>query len=90
MQRYKEADANRFALLAELRRQGAKSRISGAMGGSPAGDDFSRTEERIERDASYADALDDLDADLGGAPRTPPPADDVDARLAELKRRMGM
>ncbi|HEU4452632.1 MAG TPA: hypothetical protein VFR81_06205 [Longimicrobium sp.] len=91
MARYKEADANRFALLAELRRQGAKSRISGAMGGSPGGDDFSRAEDRIERDATYADALDDLDTDLGGgAPRRPPPIDDVDARLEELKRRMGM
>jgi phage shock protein A len=90
MTRYKEADANRFALLAELRRQGAKSRISGAMGGSPGHDDFSRAEDRIERDSTYADALDDLDADLGRTPRTPPPADDVDARLAELKRRMGM
>lgn len=91
MTRYKEAEANRFALLGELRRQGARSRINSAMGGSPESDDFDRAEERIERDAGYADALDDLDADLGGgAPRTPPRADDVDARLAELKRRMGM
>ena len=87
MQRYKEADANRFVLLSELRRQGARTRIDGAGGGTPL-DGFSRAEERIEHDTAYADALDEL----GGAPpppRRPQPAD-VDAQLAELKRRMGM
>ena len=87
MTRYKEADANRFALLAELRRQGARGRIDGMRGGSTL-DDFARAEEKIEHDAAYADALDDL----AGGPPPPrrPAAPDVDDRLAELKRRMGM
>lgn len=89
MTRYKEADANRFVLLSELRRQGARARIDGTRpgGGSPL-DDFARAEEKIEHETAYADALDDL---AGGPPppRRPAPAD-VDDRLAELKRRMGM
>jgi phage shock protein A len=87
MAKYKEAETNRFALLAELRRQGARGTIHSAMGGTGVGEDFDRAAEKIEDQAAYADALDDLDgADI---PR-PSPADDVDARLAELKRRMGM
>jgi phage shock protein A len=86
MHRYKEADANRFALLSELRRQGARARID-AMGGTPL-DDFSRAEEKIEHDTAYADALEEM----GGGPPPPrrPAPEDVDDRLAELKRRMGM
>jgi len=86
MTRYKEADANRFALLSELRRQGARARID-AMGGTPL-DDFSRAEEKIEHDTAYADALEEM----GGGPPPPrrPAPEDVDDRLAELKRRMGM
>ena len=87
MHRYKEADANRFALLSELRRQGARTRIDSAMGGTPL-DDFARAEEKIEHDTAYADALEEM----GGGPPPPrhPPAADVDDRLAQLKRRMGM
>jgi phage shock protein A len=85
MHRYKEADANRFALLSELRRQGARTRIDSAMGGTPL-DDFARAEEKIEHDTAYADALDEM----GGPPPSRPPAADVDDRLAELKRRMGL
>ncbi|HEX8695494.1 MAG TPA: hypothetical protein VF746_23985 [Longimicrobium sp.] len=91
MQKYKEAEANRFALVSELRRQGTRSRIRSALGDSPENDEFARAEEKIEEQASYADAIDDLDADLGGAPPPPRPrADDVEERLRELKRRMGM
>lgn len=91
MTQFKQAETHRFALLAELRRQGARGRIDSMMGGAPRppSDDFSRAEERVGADADYADALDGLDADLGRRP-PPPPPDDVDARLAELKRRMGM
>jgi phage shock protein A len=90
MRRYKEAEANRFALLGELRRQGAKSRINAAMGGSAPGlDDFARAEERIEHDSAYADAMDSLDPDAP-PPRTPPSEDDIEERLREIKRRMGM
>lgn len=89
MARYKEADANRFALLAELRRRGAAGRIGAALGDdTPLGDGFSRAEEKIEHDAAYTDALGDLD-DAPPPPRRPHPAD-VDDQLAELKRRMGM
>lgn len=66
MRRYKEADANRFALVAEIRRRGTQARLD-AMGGGAAG--------------------------LGGSQGTDPSAPraaDVDDRLAELKRRMGM
>ncbi|HEV7586656.1 MAG TPA: hypothetical protein VGO40_00905 [Longimicrobium sp.] len=85
MHRYKEADANRFALLSELRRQGARGRIDAAMGGTPL-DDFARAEEKIEHDSAYADALEEM----GGPPPPRRPPADVDDRLAELKRRMGM
>ena len=90
MAKYKEAEANRFALLADLRRQGARNRINSAMGGSaaPPSDEWARAEERIEHGSAYADALDDL-ADPA-PPRTPPPTDDIEERLREIKRRMGM
>jgi phage shock protein A len=86
MHRYKEADANRFVLLSELSRQGARSRIDAAMGGTPL-DDFARAEEKIEHDSAYADALDEM---AGPPPPHRPAPEDVDDRLAELKRRMGM
>jgi hypothetical protein len=86
MSQYKEAETNRFALLGELRRQGARARID-AAGGGPLGDDFDRVAQQIDDEANYSDALSGLeDSDI---PR-PSPASDVDARLEELKRRMGM
>lgn len=86
MAQYKNAEANRFALLGELRRQGARTRIENAAGG-PLGDDFDRISQQMEDSASFDDALGSLDG--ADAPR-PSPAADVDARLEELKRRMGM
>jgi len=89
---YKEADANRFALLAQLRTQRAKGTMGSALGGSSApDDDFGRMSERLEQDAHYAEALDEL-SDLDAPPPpgpTRPSADDIEARLEELKRRMG-
>ena len=90
MRRYKEADANRFILLSELRRRGAHARLDAASrSGDPSDplDRFSRMEERVATDSAYADALDDLASDTGSAP--PPPRPTVDDQLAELKRRMG-
>jgi phage shock protein A len=90
MKRYKEADANRFILLSELRRRGAHARLDAASrSGDPSDplDRFSRMEERVATDSAYADALDDLASDTGSAP--PPPRPTVDDQLAELKRRMG-
>jgi phage shock protein A len=91
MRRYKEADANRFALLNEMRRAKSQARMAGGPG-AQAFDEFDRAAEKIETEIAYDEALEELD---GGA--APPPGesrqsldDDVDARLAEMKRRMGM
>ncbi|HET7464346.1 MAG TPA: hypothetical protein VFJ82_24015 [Longimicrobium sp.] len=86
MAKYKEAEANRFALLGELRRQGARARIDEAGGGA-LNDDFDRFAQKIEDESAYDEALRGLDGD--DVPR-PSPVSDVDARLEELKRRMGM
>lgn len=87
---YKEADANRFALVARLRTARAQGRMGAALG-ADAGlfGDLGRTEEELGRRARYAEAMDELD-DLDAPP--PPPrtsAPDVEERLRELKRRMG-
>jgi phage shock protein A len=95
MRRYKEADANRFTLVGELRREGINARMDGAMGRGPGRpgqdtgslDDFDRAASRIEDSAAYADALDELSDD---PPPQSPTADDVDERLREMKRRMGL
>ena len=88
--RYKEAEANRFALLAQLRRAAASEHMR-ASNSSETGAfaDFARMEEKVEQGASYVDALEELDG-------TPPPPRDagaekdaVEERLRELKRRMG-
>ena len=84
--RYREADANRFALLAELRRSGARERMKGATNDG-AFADWSRMEEEVERGAAYADALDEL-AESPRATSSPDPAS-VEERLKELKRRLG-
>jgi hypothetical protein len=86
MQRYKEADANRFALLSELRRQGARTRIDSAMGGTPL-DDFSRAEEKIEHDSAYADALEEMGGPPPPPPPPPPPGDDASPTPSRRGRR---
>ena len=91
--KYQEADSNRFVLLNELKRAGNQSRMrSVAEEAHGSFSDFDRMQEKIDSTRSYADALEELDADLGGPPppsANPPPAADVDERLRELKRRMG-
>lgn len=94
MRRYKEADGNRFGLLNEVRRARSQQRIDGMTGGQPF-DDFDRAAEKLESEIAYGEALDELGG-LGGDPTPPPPPpssssihDDVEARLQELKRRMG-
>jgi phage shock protein A len=86
--KYLEADANRFALVAQLRRtrsqQEMRSRLDGTSGPFA---DFARMEEAVQQSAGYADALEEL-SDAAPPPR-PPPAPDVEERLRELKRRMG-
>jgi len=87
--RYQEADVNRFALLAQLRRSAAKEgmRAAGDPGAGPSAD-FSRMEERVERGAHYADALEELD-EPDAAASGPTREAAVEERLRELKRRMG-
>jgi phage shock protein A len=92
MRRYKEADANRFVLLNEVRRARSQQRIDGMMGNA-AFDDFNRASEKMESEIAYGEALDELNG-LDPTPPPPPPSqtsihDDVEARLQELKRRMG-
>jgi len=93
MRQYKAADANRFALLSELRTRRARAHLDGALGGlgDPMGD-FGRMEDAVRDAAAYADAVEEM-SDLGGGVG---PADaaaareqSVEERLRELKRRMG-
>ena len=85
--RYTEADKNRFALLAELRRRQGQARMgAGAQETASSFDDFGRMEEKISDSDAYAAALDELDFDR---PAPPPPPDDVEERLRRLKREMG-
>ena len=85
MQRYKEADANRFILVSEIRRRGAHARLDAANGAADPLDPMSRMEDRVATESAYADALDDLADDA----TPPPPRPSVEDQLAELKRRMG-
>jgi phage shock protein A len=87
VRRYKEADANRFALLAELRSRRAASTLNGALGGERIAD-MDRMKERIRDTEAYARALEELDTEMGHVP-PPPSAPDVEERLRELKRRLG-
>jgi phage shock protein A len=90
MRRYKEADANRFVLLNEIRRAQSQGRLND-MAEAQAFDDFGRAAEKIETEIGYQQALDELE-DLAGPPPPPPPPrdDEVEARLQEMKRRMGL
>jgi phage shock protein A len=88
--RYEEADANRFALLAEIRRRQGQARMSaGAAETAGSFDDWGRMEEKISDTQSYVDALDELDP---APPRRPPAgasSAEVEERLRQLKRQMG-
>lgn len=91
MRRYKEADANRFVLLNELRRAHAQGRLND-MAEARAFDDFGRAAEKIETEIAYDEALQELSDLAGPPPPSPPPSneDAVEARLQEMKRRMGL
>jgi phage shock protein A len=90
MRRYKEADANRFVLLNDIRRAQSQSRLND-MAEAKAFDDFGRAAEKIETEIAYDEAIEEL-SDLAGPP--PPPRqsneDAVEERLREMKRRMGL
>jgi phage shock protein A len=88
-ERYKAADANRMALLSEIRRQRARQALD-PQGGVFA--DFARMEDAVADDAAQAAAYEDLSSELAGEPPPSDPADRIRAledRLEELKRRMG-
>jgi phage shock protein A len=88
--RYQEADANRFALLAQVRRAAAAERMrSGSSTESGVFSDWSRMEEKVERGASYVDALNELDEQPPAGANPGDDADAIEARLRELKRRLG-
>lgn len=82
---YQEADAGRFALVAELRR--ARTRRSLHQLDHSFGE-FARMEDAVAEQAHYAEALAALANDAEPRPHRPPKEDDVEQRLAELKRRM--
>lgn len=87
---YKDADANRFALLARLRTTRAQGRMGAALGDdAPPFADLGRMGETLGDRARYAEAMDELE-DLDSPPPPPrPTASDMEERLRELKRRMG-
>ena len=90
MRQYREADANRFALVAQLRRARSAERL-GALGDDAERtfSDWDRMAERVADDSRYVDALDDLGLDSSPPPPSGPSPGEVEERLRELKRRMG-
>src|SRR5690606_24914753 len=87
--RYREAEANRFVLLAQLRQAaGREARTAPPPGQPDPFSDFSRMEERVHRDSDYLAALEELDDSPPPLRPDPDPAE-VENRLRELKRRMG-
>lgn len=87
----KEARERRAGLTAQAGRTGARETLGGA---DDLFDAMDRMEERISGHEHSADAARDFASefdDLNVDPHSPPrrPEVDVDARLAELKRRMG-
>ena len=90
MRRYKEADANRFVLLSQLRAQRARTTMNeAAAGDGGVFDEFDRMAEAIDEKAAYAEAaeqMSELNGDsFAGAPA---PEDEVEARLRELKAKL--
>ena len=85
--RYQEADANRFALLAQVRRAASAERMRSSATREDVFTDWTRMEEKMKRDVDYVDALEELD-DRPPPPRREDPAV-LEAKLRELKRRMG-
>ncbi len=87
--KYRESEANRFALLAQLRQQQSRERMRGRLGDeSGPFADFARMEEAVGDAEAYASAVEEMETE----DRPPSPGNrepDLDARLEELKRRMG-
>ena len=91
MVKLKEAKAKRESLTATQGRAGAREAIGGA---SDLFDELDRMAEKIEGVDHQREAEEDLLAELGeldssSAPLGPSPEELAEARLRELKRRMG-
>lgn len=85
--RYQEADANRFALLAELRRAAAGERMRSALDPEQgAAADFIRMQERIEQEVRYSDALGEVEPQARNGRSAG--AAEIEARLQALKERL--
>ncbi len=83
--RYKEADANRFGLLAELRRSNARERMTSALDENEGPmSDWARMADTIDDQSRYADAVEEMNE--RGSERDS--AADIEERLKEMKRRM--
>jgi phage shock protein A len=91
--RYKEADANRFLLLSQMRLAFAQRRARAATGDAGVASslsDLDRMEQKVAHGEEILKAQMEIDSELGGsAPPPPPPVSDVEERLREMKRRMG-
>jgi hypothetical protein len=91
MQRkYQESDANRFVLVSQLRGQATRARMRDRLE-DRAGPfaDFRRMDEAGADAERYTEALEELESEAAPPPRSGPDPAAVEARLAELKRRMG-
>src|SRR5690606_35075400 len=87
---YQEAEANRYELVARLRRAYAGERIrSVADDAARSFDEWDLMAEKVGGNSAYADALGDLDDIPPDTGSSTPSAEEVEARLQELKRRMG-
>jgi phage shock protein A len=89
MDQLKSARVHRESLVATAGRAGARDQLQQA---EDLFEEMDRMAERIQDMESRVDAtgeVDDLLDPAGSRWSTPPPADDVDARLEELKRKMG-
>lgn len=84
--KYQHADANRFALLAQLRQAQRRGRDSPLSADNDAFDDLARMAERVEYESGAVDALGEIEdrpsAEKGDA------AQEVEERLRMLKRQL--
>jgi phage shock protein A len=89
LRKYQESDRNRFGLVSQLRRQQAaekmRERLQNESGPFA---DFARMEDAVRDSEAHAAAAEELDFEQGSDPH-PPPRNDLEERLQELKRRMG-
>ena len=87
---YQEAEATRYELVARLRRAYAGERIrSVADDAARSFDEWERMAEKVGGNSADAEALEDLDDTPPHPGSSAPSAEEVEARLQELKRRMG-